>query len=429
MAGTGELHVLRRLRVLHGQVSEASDFGSHLATHMALGLLFLGGGAYTLSTSPAATAALLCALYPAIPIHEGDNRAHIQAARHLWVLAVEPRRLIAYDVDSNESIFLPVKLKVREDDGALHSQKLVTPTLIPDLATIESIRIDSPRYLDVRLQLAGNDQHLASFLKTRTLFVKRCGGYLGYDQDAKGVRSLFSRSKTEAGAAVFDFGHTASATSASSANELASLASFATDPTMRAAIEHLCRADDDATSRPFEAFISSIVVEALTQDKALAIALHLALYLAARAPALTDIASSLAQRHLRLAVAFHARGWFGQTIGKVELAGKELVGPALIGHLEAMLRPPPSTAAAVEYFRRGTWPASVEERGRLAYFVAATGTPSVGVLGQLATLAAEAKAAGAPREEVEAMVRLTLEKLGGVDVEEVLVQTAVEAWA
>lgn len=40
MAGTGEVNVLRRLRVAHGLFSEGVTYGSHLASHMALGLLF-----------------------------------------------------------------------------------------------------------------------------------------------------------------------------------------------------------------------------------------------------------------------------------------------------------------------------------------------------------------------------------------------------
>jgi hypothetical protein len=46
---------------------------------MALGLLFLGGGAASLGTSNAAVAALLLALYPRLPTTPQDNRCHLQA--------------------------------------------------------------------------------------------------------------------------------------------------------------------------------------------------------------------------------------------------------------------------------------------------------------------------------------------------------------
>jgi hypothetical protein len=41
---------------------------------MALGLLFLGGGRYTLSNSPSAVAALIISLFPKFPTHSNDNR-------------------------------------------------------------------------------------------------------------------------------------------------------------------------------------------------------------------------------------------------------------------------------------------------------------------------------------------------------------------
>lgn len=77
MAGTGDIEVLRLCRYLRSRVGPTNTvvtYGSHLATHMAIGLLFLGGGAYTLSTSPESIAALLCAFYPKWPIHSNDNR-------------------------------------------------------------------------------------------------------------------------------------------------------------------------------------------------------------------------------------------------------------------------------------------------------------------------------------------------------------------
>ncbi|KPV72071.1 uncharacterized protein RHOBADRAFT_1384, partial [Rhodotorula graminis WP1] len=159
MAGTGELNVLRRLRVAHGMFSEGVTYGSHLATHMALGLLFLGQGKHTLGNSDAAIAALLLALYPAFPSSPTENRAHLQAYRHLWVLAVEPRYLEARDVETGEPVFLPIRLRLAAtpDDAApvppstaaktdAQAKQLVAPTLLPNLALIETIQVDSPRY-------------------------------------------------------------------------------------------------------------------------------------------------------------------------------------------------------------------------------------------------------------------------------------------
>lgn len=47
MSGSGDLKVLRLIRRLRVRVRQAEvTFGSQLATHMALGLLFLGSGRY-----------------------------------------------------------------------------------------------------------------------------------------------------------------------------------------------------------------------------------------------------------------------------------------------------------------------------------------------------------------------------------------------
>lgn len=78
MAGTGNLEIMRLVRHLRRRVgvsnSQVVTYGSHLAIHMALGLLFLGGGRYTLSNTPSSVAALICAFYPKFPTHSNDNR-------------------------------------------------------------------------------------------------------------------------------------------------------------------------------------------------------------------------------------------------------------------------------------------------------------------------------------------------------------------
>ena len=45
MCGSGDLDVLRLIRRLHVRIGHPEvSYGSHMAVHMALGLLFLGGG-------------------------------------------------------------------------------------------------------------------------------------------------------------------------------------------------------------------------------------------------------------------------------------------------------------------------------------------------------------------------------------------------
>lgn len=140
MAGTGDLALFRRLRSLHGRVDPDTPYGSHMATHMAIGMLFLGGGSYTLGTSDLAVAALLCAFYPIFPTTVLDNKCHLQAFRHFWVLAAEPRCLVPRDLDTRRPISIPINLT--SQDGS--SRTINAPCLLPDPSNIVRIEILGP---------------------------------------------------------------------------------------------------------------------------------------------------------------------------------------------------------------------------------------------------------------------------------------------
>ncbi|KAJ3053460.1 Anaphase-promoting complex subunit 1 [Rhizophlyctis rosea] len=142
MVGTGDIAVMRRLRKLHGRLGQDVTYGSHMAVHMALGFLFLGGGRYTLSQSDRAIAALVCALVPPFPGAATDSRGHLQALRHLWVLAVEPRVLVTQDARTGEAISIPIFVKLLGGEaGATPTEvEIVTPGMLPSFHTIDSIR-------------------------------------------------------------------------------------------------------------------------------------------------------------------------------------------------------------------------------------------------------------------------------------------------
>lgn len=46
MAGSGNLQVLRIARSLRKRTNSDISYGAHVAVHMAIGFLFLGGGRY-----------------------------------------------------------------------------------------------------------------------------------------------------------------------------------------------------------------------------------------------------------------------------------------------------------------------------------------------------------------------------------------------
>ena len=71
-----------------------------------IGLLFLGGGRYSLSNTPFSIACLLISLYPRTPFTPDDHRVHCQAFRHLWVCAAEERGIKTVDVDTGKQCYV-----------------------------------------------------------------------------------------------------------------------------------------------------------------------------------------------------------------------------------------------------------------------------------------------------------------------------------
>ncbi|KAF9892035.1 Anaphase-promoting complex subunit 1 [Aspergillus nanangensis] len=174
MAGTGDLTLFRRLRSLHGRVDAETPYGSHMAAHMAVGLLFLGGGSHTLGTSDLAIASLICALYPTFPTTVLDNKCHLQAFRHLWVLAAEPRCLVPRDIDSRRPISIPVS--VTNANG--ESRKVNAPCLLPDLGDITRLEVRSNDYWPLVLDFTRNPAVREKFRQgDQSIFLRRKATY------------------------------------------------------------------------------------------------------------------------------------------------------------------------------------------------------------------------------------------------------------
>ncbi|KAG9007464.1 Anaphase-promoting complex subunit 1 [Tulasnella sp. JGI-2019a] len=193
MAGTGELNALRRLRYAHGQLLPFVKYGSHMTSHIALGMLFLGGGRYTLGTSNAAIACLICAFYPRWPNHSSDSKGFLPIFRHLWALAVEPRCLTTRDADTGETVYMPVKLQLKEGK-MLRTYQYTSPSLIPELMKLVSITVDSPRYWPYHIEVMKSppSRFAMNVMRSQTIWVKRRSGYLGYGEDPRGNKSIFA---------------------------------------------------------------------------------------------------------------------------------------------------------------------------------------------------------------------------------------------
>jgi anaphase-promoting complex subunit 1 len=170
MAGTGDVRTFRYLRRLHGRTDAETPYGSHLAAHLAIGALFLGGGTLTFGTSDLAIASLICAFYPLFPVDVHDNHVHLQALRHFWVFAVEARCLVVEETDTKRPISMPIIATLR--DGSTKS--LTAPCLLPELDTIATVHTNNPAYWRVTLDFKNNPEHVLAFRKDQRIFVRRC---------------------------------------------------------------------------------------------------------------------------------------------------------------------------------------------------------------------------------------------------------------
>ncbi|KAL8779196.1 MAG: hypothetical protein Q9194_001577 [Teloschistes cf. exilis] len=169
MAGTGDLQVFRRLRALHGRTDAETPYGSHLAAHLAIGVLFVGGGTHSFGTSNVAVASLLCAFYPLFPTSVLDNQSHLQAFRHFWVLAAEPRCLVIRDLDTQRPLSLPLTVKLR--NGL--STSMTSPCLLPELDTIAELTTGDGIYWPVTVNLAENSSSISAFKHHQIVYVRR----------------------------------------------------------------------------------------------------------------------------------------------------------------------------------------------------------------------------------------------------------------
>ncbi|KAJ2711732.1 Anaphase-promoting complex subunit 1, partial [Coemansia spiralis] len=173
MAGSGDVATMKRLRALHSANSGRS-YGNHMASHMALGLLFLGGGArFTIARSPESIALLLVSLFPRFPQHFADNHEHLQAWRPLWALCVVPRCLVVRDVRTGGMCRdAAVTLAGLAPDGANWSATVVPPVPFPSLTGVQTATVTAPGYLPAHIDLSHKSYARGLLLKRRVLYMQ-----------------------------------------------------------------------------------------------------------------------------------------------------------------------------------------------------------------------------------------------------------------
>ncbi|OBA23392.1 hypothetical protein METBIDRAFT_35851 [Metschnikowia bicuspidata var. bicuspidata NRRL YB-4993] len=190
MAGSGDIEVFRRLRVLHGRIHKNFDFGAHMATSMALGILFLGGSQYGFGDTNFAIAALIVSLYPVFPNEDSEIEVHLQVLRHFWALSIQPRCLVVRDVKDGSPIKLPVRIGYK--DGSIKEAE--SPVLLGDMSRILSIQVDSESYFKVSIDFLVNSGYLEQFKNSLTIFVLR---KLNYELLKASVGSLLDSKSSQ----------------------------------------------------------------------------------------------------------------------------------------------------------------------------------------------------------------------------------------
>lgn len=82
-----------------------------------------------------------------------------------------------------------------QNQEKLKTKLLTATTLVPEMAVIQSVKVESPRYWPFTLYLATNSYHRNYFSKLLGLWVKRKVGHLSYAQDPKGAKCIASRGR------------------------------------------------------------------------------------------------------------------------------------------------------------------------------------------------------------------------------------------
>ncbi|WFD23515.1 Anaphase-promoting complex subunit 1 [Malassezia equina] len=255
MAGTGDVETLRVLRAAHGALDV--PYGSHMATHMALGLLCLGGGRVSVGQSDRAIAALLLTCLPPFPLAPDDTGAHLPALRHFYMLALSPRLLAARDVTSGDVCFLPV---------SVGGTRLETPALVPPVAlhTHAMAVSHSRRYWPAAVPLQASAP-----LSVHWLPVQRRTGFLTYADDPHGHRSIFART-----AQYTTPRWTGDADGARRWQDLRVLVQgFTTAPEVQGLVHYVCGA-----ASPFATFCASVLLDGLLHDRPMLPRVYLALW-------------------------------------------------------------------------------------------------------------------------------------------------------
>uniref|UniRef100_J3M678 Anaphase-promoting complex subunit 1 n=1 Tax=Oryza brachyantha TaxID=4533 RepID=J3M678_ORYBR len=288
MAGSGHLQIFRLLRYLRGRSSAEGqvNYGLQMAVSLAIGFLFLGGGTHTFSTSNSAVAALLITLYPRLPTGPNDNRCHLQAFRHLYVIATEPRWIQTVDVDTGLPVYCPLEVTVAETEYYDETNYCeVTPCLLPERSVLKKIRVCGPRYWTQVITLTPEDKPWWKSgdkndpFNGGVLYIKRKVGSCSYSDDPIGCQSLLSRAMHE----VWDTPSTSCSNQANSGTHSSFrvdqlVSTFSANPSLIAFAKLCCQSWKHRHNGSFEEFCSQVLYECMSKDRPALLQVYISFY-------------------------------------------------------------------------------------------------------------------------------------------------------
>ncbi|KAJ9175912.1 hypothetical protein P3X46_014412 [Hevea brasiliensis] len=404
MAGSGHLQTFRLLRFLRNRNSADghANYGIQMAVSLATGFLFLGGGMRTFSTSNSSIAALLITLYPRLPTGPNDNRCHLQAFRHLYVLATEARWIQTVDVDSGLPVYAPLEVTIKETEHYAETSFCeVTPCILPERAVLKSVRVCGPRYWPQVMELVPEDKPWWSFgdknnpFNSGVLYIKRKVGACSYVDDPVGRQSLLSRAMHK----VFGLTSTRacnptvsgnSGLGAVSVDQLVS--TFSSDPSLIAFAQLCC--DPSWNSRSdadFREFCLQILYECISKDRPALLQVYLSLYTTVRSmiDQVTNgtfvFRDSLAISNLKLALTYNE----ALLSGRLTTSRGGVVQSIFLGSLRKQVEELLTSSEALKndlcnYLNSAQWPSDEKQGERnsvlLSWYLQWCGVPGPSVI-------------------------------------------------
>lgn len=159
-------HVMKKMS---GVKNLKGHYGFNMAFQMAIGFLFLGNGAYTFGNNDFQIACLLLSVYPVFPVDFNDNKYHLQAFRHFYVLATEKNLFHLIDIDSLKPLKLRVELESVDINGKKIKEKKVTPLFYKTTHLWEKLKVLDEDYHSMDYNFSKSNYEN----KPKFLFVKK----------------------------------------------------------------------------------------------------------------------------------------------------------------------------------------------------------------------------------------------------------------